>query len=129
MTVNGLGWTLVGGIGVGTGAIAVDAAVGGTALITLGRLTPLLPAVPSALEKLQKLGLTLQKAQEIVASPASQKLIDNLNSKNINVIQTEGDKVIRITLDPTGERIISAGMMRANQVANGISSGRFTPTK
>lgn len=91
--------------------------------------TPLLPALPSAIMKLQKIGISLEKANEIVSSPASQKLIDNLNSGNINIIQNIGGKFIRITLDPSGKRIISAGILRANQVTNGIASGRFSVTK
>jgi RHS repeat-associated protein len=95
---------------------------------TLGIATsPLLPIVPSALEKLQRLGLSLQQATEIVESPASQKLVDNLNNGNINVIQDVGGKLVRITLDPSGQRIISAGYVQARNVANSIASGRFTP--
>ena len=86
---------------------------------------PLLPAVASAIEKLQNLGISLEEATAIVESPTSQKLIDNLNSRNINVIQDVGGKLVRITLDPSGQQIISAGLIRANQVANGIASGRF----
>jgi hypothetical protein len=57
------------------------------------------------------------------------KLIDNTNGGNINVLQNVGDKVVRITLDPTGSRIVSAGYMQSRNVANGIASGRFTPMK
>ena len=68
-----------------------------------------------------------QQATEIVESPASQKLVDNLNNGNINVIQDVGGKLVRITLDPSGQRIISAGYVQARNVANSIASGRFTP--
>jgi len=95
---------------------------------TLGiAASPLLPIVPSALEKLQQLGMSVQEATAIVESPASQKLIDNLNNGNINVIQDVGGKLVRITLDPSGQRIISAGLVRANQITNGIANGRFVP--
>jgi hypothetical protein len=83
--------------------------------------------VPSALTKLQRLGLSLQQAADIVASPASQKLTDRLNGNNINVIKQVGDKLVRITLDPTGQRIISAGYIQGRNVANSIASGRFIP--
>jgi hypothetical protein len=54
--------------------------------------------------------MSLQQANELIESPTAQKLIDNANSGNINVLQNVGDKVVRITLDPTGSRIISAGL-------------------
>jgi len=119
------------------GAGALIGATGGAAcyylcpaatVTTLGIATsPLLPIVPSALEKLQRLGMSLQEATAIVESPASQKLVDNLNNGNINVIQDVGGKLVRITLDPSGQRIISAGYVQARNVANSIASGRFTP--
>lgn len=116
-----------------TGGIASYALQGGSALTTLGlaatRIAPLLPALPSAIEKLQKLGISLEEANKIAASPTAQKLVDRLNSGNINVIQDIGGKLIRITLDPSEQRIISAGIVRANQVTNGIASGRFIVQK
>jgi hypothetical protein len=92
----------------------------------LSGATPLLPAVPSAIQKLQKIGITLQEANQIVESPTSQKLIDNANGGNINCIQQVGDKLVRITTDTTGQRIISAGYVRANSIVNGLANGRFT---
>jgi len=86
---------------------------------------PLLPAVPSAIDKLQQLGISVEQANAIIQSPASQKLIDNANGGNINVIQEVGGKLVRITTDPAGQRIISAGIVRANQITNGIANGRF----
>jgi RHS repeat-associated protein len=120
------GGSLLGGAGVAGGL-----AVSGAGLTTLGLqaaavAAPLLPAVPSAIEKLQKIGLTLGQANAIVQSPATQKLIDNANNGNINCLQQVGDKVVRITTDPTGQRIISAGHVRANSIVNGLANGRFT---
>lgn len=122
------GASIVGG-GVVAGGLAASAS--GAGLVSLGlrgaqAMAPLLPAVPSAIQKLQKLGLTLQEANEIVRSPATQKLIDNSNSGNINCIQQVGGKLIRITTDPSGQRITSAGYVQARNVANSIASGRFT---
>jgi RHS repeat-associated protein len=106
--------------------VAYGAITGGTTLTSLAiASTPLLPAVPSAITKLQRLGVSLQQAAQIVASPDSQKLIDTANGNNINVIQQVGDKLVRITLDPTGRRIISAGYIQGRNVANSIASGRF----
>lgn len=101
----------------------------GPTVTTLGlRAATALPAVPSAIEKLRSLGISLETANAIVQNPASQKLIDNAaaNQGNINVIQEVGGKLVRITLDPTGQRIISAGIVRANSITNGIANGRFT---
>jgi hypothetical protein len=93
------------------------------------RAATVLPAVPSAIEKLQKLGISVERTNAIIQSPASQKLIDHANNGNINHVQEVGGKLIRITTDPTGQRIISAGIMRANSITNGIANARFTPKK
>jgi RHS repeat-associated protein len=123
----GIMGTFAGGSLLGGAAVAGGLAVSGAGLTTSGLQTaaaaaPLLPAVPSALEKLQKIGLTLEQANAIIQSPATQKLIDNANNGNINCVQQVGDKVIRITTDPTGQRIISAGYMRANSIVNGLAT-------
>ncbi|MBI3658556.1 MAG: hypothetical protein HY232_19300 [Acidobacteria bacterium] len=65
------------------------------------------------------------KKMLIVTNRASQKFIDTANRNHVNVVQQVGDKLLRITLDPTGERIISAGYIQARNVANSIASGRF----
>jgi hypothetical protein len=83
--------------------------------------------VPTAIDKLQRIGLSVQQASQIVTSPASQRFIDTANGNNINVIQQMGDKLVRVTLDPTGQRIISAGYVQGRNVANSIASGRFIP--
>jgi RHS repeat-associated protein len=123
------GASVIAGTGVGLGLYATGAGAG---LTTLGlqaapALAPLLPAVPSAVAKLQQLGISLQEAAEIVSSPTARKFIDNANDGNINVFQNVGDKIMRITLDPTASRIISAGIVQARNVTNSIASGRFTP--
>jgi len=71
--------------------------------------------------------MSISEANELIESPTTQKLIDNANNGNINYIADVGGKLVRITTEPTGQRIISAGIVRANQIANGITSGRFTP--
>jgi RHS repeat-associated protein len=101
---------------------------GGTTTLTLGiAASPLLPVVPSAIEKLQQIGVSVQEATAIVESPTTQKVIDNLNSGNINHYAEAGGKLVRITTNPEGTRIISAGFARANQITNGIANGRFVP--
>ncbi len=112
-------------LAIGGGAVVAG---GGSALTSLAiGGAPLLPAVPGAVAKLQGIGLTIQQASEIVTNPASQRLIDRANSNNINVIKQVGDRLVRITLDPTGQRIISAGYIQARNIANSIASGRFIP--
>jgi RHS repeat-associated protein len=112
-----LGGLAVGAFGGGLGA-------GGLTSLAI-RSVPVLPVVPSALDKLQQIGLSVQQAAQIVASPSSQRFIDTANGNNINVIRQVGDKLVRITLDPTGQRIISAGYVQARNVTNSIASGRF----
>ena len=88
---------------------------------------PLLPAVPNAFEKLQRVGVSLQEANQIINNPAAQHVLDNLNDGNINNYQTINGQIIRITTDPSAQRIISAGIVQARNIAAGINSGRFTP--
>jgi RHS repeat-associated protein len=113
----------------GGALVAGGLAVSGAGLTTLGLQAAgaVLPAVPSAIDKLQKLGISVQQANEIIASPTAQKFIDKANSGNINVLQEMGGKIIRVTLDPTASRIISAGIVQSRNVTNSIASGRFTP--
>jgi hypothetical protein len=101
------------------------------ALSNLRTLTGLLPAVPSAIDKLQKIGISLQRAREIVQN--EEGYVDNANSgmfgtgSNVNYIVNEGGKMIRITTDAAGTKIISAGRVAENFVSRGVSSGRLTP--
>jgi RHS repeat-associated protein len=123
--VNIAGAGLIGAGVVMGGGVAYGAFTGGTALTQLAIAT--LPVMPTAIDKLQKIGLSVYEAGKIVASPTAQRLIDTANGGNINVIQQVGDKLVRITLDPSGQRIISAGYIQGRNVANSIASGRFIP--
>jgi RHS repeat-associated protein len=126
--VRTMGYITMGFVGAyGVGAAAPTVLSAGRAIYYAA--TGLLPAVPSALEKLRNLNLDASEANEIINSPTTQKLVDNANGGNINYIADVGGKLIRVTTDPEGQRIISAGIVRANSIANGIASGRFTPTK
>jgi RHS repeat-associated protein len=120
-----------------TGASALAAGcvlgcpTGGTALLNAGRLlyysaAGILPAVPSAIEKLQKLGMSVPEANELIENPSTLRLIDNLNDGNINYVADVGGKLVRVTTDPTGQRIISAGLMQARNIMNGLASGRYS---
>jgi RHS repeat-associated protein len=124
-SVNAAGTVLAVGAVVTTVAVAGPTIASGTALNQLAIAT--LPALPTAADKLQKIGLSIYEAGKIVASPTAQRLIDTANGGNVNVIQQVGDKLVRITLDPSGQRIISAGYIQSRNVANSIASGRFIP--
>jgi RHS repeat-associated protein len=121
-------------------AAGAEAVAGGAAMSTLGVARPLagralLPAVPTAITKLQTLGEKFGVSATQLANRAitsGMKLVDNAeaNAGNINALLPRLDGVsgwIRVTLDPTQSRIISAGLQSANQVINGLKSGRFTP--
>ncbi len=93
------------------------------------------PIVRGALDKLEKVGDQINKSpQEILdkASSATIRLVDNANNQNINILISKNannirDGFIRVTLNPSAQRVISAGTMRFNQVWNGIIDGRFKP--
>lgn len=119
--------TLLGGSAFGgTAAVVLGGAALSSGIVTSGlEASPLLPAVPGAVEKLQRIGLSVSKASQIATSLTSQRLIDKANGNNINVIKQLGDQLIRITLDPTGQRIISAGRIQERNIINSIAAGRF----
>ena len=124
----GVGIAASGGVlgGLGVGLMTGSIGTGGAATLAIGA-APILPVVPTALDKLQRLGLSVAQASRIASSPASQRFVDTLNGNNINAIQKVGDKLVRITLDPRGQRIISAGYVQERNVVNSIASGRFIP--
>ena len=93
---------------------------------------PALPVVQSAAAKLQWLGDKFNVQQNDLLNRVLQngaKYVDNANNGNINVFmqRPDGPGFIRVTLDPTQQRVISAGLNQANDVLRGITSGRFTP--
>lgn len=109
-------------------------AVSGAGLTGLGlqaavAAAPLFPAVPSALLKLQSIESRSNRQERLSPAQPRKKVVDHANSGSINVLQDVGGKIIRVTLDPTGSRIISAGIIRARNVTNSIANGRFTPLK
>jgi len=120
------------------GGVGAAGEIGGAAISTLGVAGPiagrtLLPAVPGAVSKLQNLAEQFGIPATQIANRAitsGMRLVDNGNSGNINTLLPRPDGAsgwIRVTLDPTQSRIISAGWMKANQITNGLQSGRFTP--
>ena len=94
-----------------------------------------IPIVGSAAPKLEALADRFGTTSSNIVNTAlttGKRLIDNANGGNINALIPRLDGAsgfIRVTLDPAGQQVISAGLMRANQVANGIASGRFTPVE
>ena len=55
----------------------------------------------------------------------------DVTTGNVNFIMSRPDgvttKFVRVTVDPTGSRVISAGHMRASQVVTRISNGTLKP--
>jgi len=91
-----------------------------------------MPIMTSAEPKLQRLMDKFGMSQdELIASVLNNgtKYVDRLNKGNVNVLlqRPDGADFIRITLDPSMQRIISAGIVRARSLYNGIESGRFLP--
>jgi RHS repeat-associated protein len=95
-------------------------------IINVGTATlPLIPIIPSALEKLEEMGISEEAAYEIIENPSTWKVLDKFNDDNINFISEQGGKLVRITTSPDGTRIISAGYMQMRNLVNGFQSGRF----
>jgi len=124
------GAVLLGAAGAGLGLTAVlDFVVGGGATATAATLPVVASAAPKLEALAERFGMT---ADEIITTAVNngQKLVDLARGGNINALLARPDGAagfIRVTLDPTMQRVISAGLMRANSVANGIASGRFLP--
>jgi hypothetical protein len=94
----------------------------------------MLPAVPHAISGLETLADKFGVPASQIANQAitsGTRMVDNLarNAGNVNAIIPRLDGAsgwIRVTLDPSQSRIISAGLQTARQVSNGLLSGRFT---
>ncbi len=57
-------------------------------------------------------------------------LAKNLGNVNTFLARPDGAAgFVRVTTDPSGTRVISAGLMRSGQVANGVINGRFVPLR
>jgi len=121
--------TLVGSALVAGGA-AAWAWLTGPTLAIIGAGLP--PAVQSAVPKLADLATKFQTTSPALLRNVLQngtRFADTLNKSNINVFLQRPDSTgfIRVTLDPTGQRVISSGLNQARDVASGIASGRFVP--
>jgi hypothetical protein len=90
-----------------------------------------LPVVTGAVPKIAD--LTSRYGEGIIDDVLQNgtRYVDNGNDGNINVFMQRPDSAgyIRVTLDPTSQRIISAGLNKVNDVVNGIANGRFVPIK
>jgi RHS repeat-associated protein len=119
------------GIGAGLGGFAIMA---GTSSAVIASAGPMLPAVPHAISGLETLADKFGVPASQIANQAitsGTRMVDNLarNAGNVNAIIPRLDGAsgwIRVTLDPSQSRIISAGLQTARQVSNGLLSGRFT---
>jgi hypothetical protein len=69
--------------------------------------------------------------QEILSqvSQSTARFIDTANNGNINTYASKltNGELIRVTTNPEGDAIISAGTAKINGLKNDISSGRFVP--
>jgi hypothetical protein len=126
-----------GGIGVATytgarlvtSAWAAIAGSGTTGAVTAGGLPVVASAVPKLMQLADKFATTADDLAATVLANG-QRFVDMAHGSNINVLMQRPDQVsgfVRITLDPNSQRIVSAVMMRAPQVANYISNGRLVP--
>ncbi|MBI2797210.1 MAG: RHS repeat-associated core domain-containing protein [Gemmatimonadetes bacterium] len=123
--------TLAGGGAASLGIrFAAGAAVPATvAAATAGGLPVAVSAVPKLATLAQRFGTTADALVKTAVS-TGQRFVDMANRGNINALIPRPDGAsgfIRVTPDPTGQNVISAGLMRANQVANGVASGRLVP--
>ncbi len=127
---------------VGLATVGLGFMVGGPAGVRLiARLTtalslraaPAIPVASSASAKLNDLSARFNVSSVDIVNRAiagGQHLRDLSNEGNINMLLARPDAAsgfIRVTTNPEMTRVISAGLMRSNQVANGIAGGRFVP--
>jgi RHS repeat-associated protein len=90
-----------------------------------------LPIVASAQSKLQWVADKFHTTPKALLEDVLQrgdKYVDLANKGNVNVLllRPDGAGYIRVTLDPSQSKVISAGLMRASQVADAIANGRFS---
>jgi hypothetical protein len=123
----------VGLMALGAGAAAGGAAVmAGTASL-MASAAPMLPIIPSAMGKLEWLAEKFGGSAVGIANRAvtqGTRLIDKGNKCNVNCLIPRPDGAagwLRVTLDPSQSKVISAGLQSVNQVTNGLAKGRFTP--
>jgi RHS repeat-associated protein len=128
-TVNYAAAGYWGTIGVAACAIGCPAAAA-TAMFNARNIyyaaTGLLPVAYTAVQKLANLNISVGEANELIESPTTQRFVDNANGGNINYVADVAGKLVRITTDPAGQKIISAGIIRASSITNYLASGRFT---
>jgi RHS repeat-associated protein len=91
-----------------------------------------LPIRSSAVPKLQKLSSETGMTTDEILTQSSQSPngeIDLHNDANINIYspKSANGELIRITTNPEGDAIISAGTAQMSGVKNGIVNGRFVP--
>jgi RHS repeat-associated protein len=131
----GAGIGCVGGIGV----LAAYAAAVPAAFSTTEAAVASAPwiIIPPALAKLEQLATKFGTTTDAIVRAAQQsnaRFTDLLakNWGNVNIFLSRPDGAagfVRVTTDPSGTRVISAGLMRSGQVANGIVNGRFLPLR
>lgn len=124
------------GITEATPEVLLTAATGGTgqgARVSI-RTAASLPVVKSAAGKLGQLGEKFSMTAKEVLDQGMKgtRFVDNANAGNVNILSARpdgGSGMLRVTLDPKGERVISAGLMRSRQVEKAIENGRLQEVK
>ena len=135
ITTNLLRNTLIGGAAgatLGLGYSVLGGGAGGAAMGAAAGATPVVQSAAGKLEQLAERFGTSSTALVEAGKNATTKLLDmrpeNLGNINALVPRLDGASgFIRVTFDPSMQRVISAGLMRANQVSNGLAAGRFVP--
>lgn len=119
---------------VGTGALAVNTLRLGVAALSsrLFSASTGLQAVKSAQGKIDDLAVKFGSTSDDIVQQGlkGKKFRDADNNGNINIFSNRPDGkdgFLRLTLDPSANRIISAGLNRTRDVNRGIERGRFTP--
>ncbi len=90
-----------------------------------------IPVVKSAQKKLDSVAEKFSTRSDNILSQAlksESRYIDTANLGNINIFLPRPDGkpgFIRVTLAPSGEKVISAGLSRERDVTRGIQRGRF----
>jgi len=87
---------------------------------------------PTAQNKLNQLAKQFGTSAEDILQQAERigRAFRDTNTGNINIFLPRPDNAsgfLRVTLDPTADRVISAGLNQAHNVINGIARGRFVP--